>query len=150
MKRRDFIKGLLAAASTTVLPAAHAASPVIDVYKTETCGCCIQWVEHLEANGFKVNVNNVPDTAPYRQKYGIPQKLGSCHTGVVQGYAIEGHVPAREIKRLLKERPKATGLAVPGMPIGSPGMEVEGRPADKYDVVLVQANGKHSVYQQYQ
>ncbi len=149
MKRREFLKGLLAAASTTVLPAAHAALPVIDVYKTESCGCCIQWVEHLQANGFKVNVNNVPDTAPYREKYGIPQKLGSCHTGVVQGYALEGHVPAKEIKRLLKERPKATGLAVPGMPIGSPGMEVEGRPADKYDVILVNANGKHTVYQQY-
>jgi hypothetical protein len=150
MKRRNFLKGLLAATSTMILPAAHAALPVIDVYKTESCGCCIQWVEHLQANGFKVNVNNVPDTAPYRKKYGIPQKLGSCHTGVVQGYAIEGHVPAKEIKRLLQERPKATGLAVPGMPIGSPGMEVEGRPADKYDVLLVQASGKHSVFQQYQ
>ena len=149
MKRRLFLKTLVATASAGMLNA-RAEAQVIDVYKTESCGCCIAWVEHLQANGFKVNVKNVPDTGPYRKKYGIPQELGSCHTGTVQGYAIEGHVPAREIKRLLKERPKAIGLAVPGMPTGSPGMEVEGRPADKYEVMLVTADGKHSVYQRYQ
>ena len=148
MKRRCFLKSLVVAASAGMLNA-RAASPAIDVYKTATCGCCIEWVEHLQANGFKVNVNNVPDTGPYREKYGIPQALGSCHTATVQGYTLEGHVPAREIKRLLKERPKAAGLAVPGMPIGSPGMEVEGRTADSYDVLLVNASGKHAVYQRY-
>jgi|SRR6478672_6469465 len=149
MKRRIFLQGVLAAIAAPSLQA-QGATPAIDVYKTESCGCCKQWVEHLQANGFKVNVHNVADTSSYRERFGIPKALGSCHTGRVQGYAIEGHVPALEIKRLLAERPKAKGLAVPGMPVGSPGMEVEGRAADAFDVLLVDAGGKHSVYQRYQ
>jgi hypothetical protein len=124
-----------------------AAGPSVNVYKTSTCGCCAKWVEHLKTNGFQVNVQDVPSTAPYRQKYGVPEKLGSCHTAVVGGYSIEGHVPAREIHRLLKSKAKSKGLAVPGMPNGSPGME--GPRSDAYSVLLFEADGRTSVYQSY-
>lgn len=128
--------------------AASAAQPVIEVYKTEMCGCCKEWVKHLEANGFKVKAQNVANPSDYREKFGIPAEYGSCHTGRVGGYAIEGHVPAGEIKRLLREKPKARGLAVPAMPMGSPGME--GPRKDPYDVLLVKDGGKASVYKRYE
>lgn len=124
-----------------------AAPPEMTVYKTKTCGCCDKWVEHMRASGFKVTVNDVPSTAEYRQKYGVPEKLLSCHTAVVDGYSIEGHVPASEILRLLKEKPKAKGLAVPGMPMGSPGME--GSYRDAYSVIRFDEDGSLSVYQKY-
>ena len=124
-----------------------AAGPTINVFKTATCGCCGKWVEHLRANGFDVKVETVQATAEYRHKYGVPDRLQSCHTAVVAGYAIEGHVPAREILRLLESGAKAKGLAVPGMPLGSPGME--GSRSDAYDVVLFDADGRTSVYQSY-
>ena len=89
----------------------------ITVYKTTTCGCCSIWVDHLKSNGFQVTVRSVASTAEYQAKFGVPEKLQSCHTAVIEGYTIEGHVPASEIQRLLKERPKAKGLAVPGMPM---------------------------------
>ena len=104
-------------------------------------------MDHLRANGFRVKPINVDDTSAARRRYGIPDALAGCHTAVIDGYAIEGHVPAREIKRLLKERPKAKGLAVPGMPPGSPGM-----PSDKpqpFDVLLVKADGTTSIFQSY-
>ena len=104
-------------------------------------------MDHLRANGFRVKSIPVSDTGSVRRRHGIPDKLGGCHTAVVEGYAIEGHVPAREIKRLLAERPKAKGLAVPGMPAGSPGM-----PSDKpqpYDVMLVKTDGTATIYQSY-
>lgn len=128
--------------------AASAAQPVIEVYKTEYCGCCKEWIKHLEANGFKVQAHNVADTADYREKFGIPAQYGSCHTGRVGGYAVEGHVPAADIKRLLAEKPKARGLAVPGMPMGSPGME--GPRKDPHEVLLVKDGGKTSVYKRYE
>ena len=93
----------------------QAAEPEVKVFKTATCGCCGKWVEHLRANGFKVTVTDVPSTAEFRAKYGVPEKLASCHTGVVDGYALEGHVPAREIKKMLLNHPAGKGLAVPGM-----------------------------------
>lgn len=127
---------------------ASAAQPVIEVYKTATCGCCKGWVKHLEANGFTVKAQDVDNPADYREKFGIPAEFGSCHTGRVNGYAIEGHVPAADIKRLLKEKPKARGLAVPAMPMGSPGME--GPRKDPYDVLLVKDGGKTAVYKHYQ
>ena len=137
-----------ALAATLCIPvAAMAAAPVIDVYKSEYCGCCEEWVKHLEANGIKTRVANVANPSDYRERGGIPDALGSCHTGMVGGYAIEGHVPASEIKRLLAEKPKAKGLAVPAMPLGSPGME--GSRKDPYDVLLVQAGGRTSVYKHY-
>lgn len=146
MIRRILSQAFLA--STLGIPAlAIAATPVIDVYKSASCGCCGEWVKHLKANGFKVHTHNVANPSDYREKGGIPNELGSCHTGMVRGYAIEGHVPASDIKRLLAEKPKAKGLAVPGMPLGSPGME--GPRKDPYDVLLVQANKRTSVYKHY-
>lgn len=123
----------------------------VDVWKEPSCGCCKDWVAHLEKAGFAVRVNET-GAAAARARLGIPQKLGSCHTASVEGYALEGHVPAKEIRRLLKERPKAIGLAVPGMPIGSPGMDtpVYNNRKDSYDVLLVKADGSSSVYQSYQ
>ncbi len=131
----------------TAAPAAAADRPVITVYMSPTCGCCGAWVEHLKKNGFGARVHNVPDTAPYRAKYGVPEALGSCHTAVAGGYAIEGHVPAADIKRLLRERPRAKGIAVPGMPMGSPGME--GPRKDRYETLLFDASGKYVVFERH-
>ncbi len=126
----------------------QAAATQVTVYKTRTCGCCGHWVEHMKANGFDVTVQNVDDTSVYRHKSGVPDSLASCHTAVTGGYAIEGHVPAADIQRLLKTRPpKAKGLAVPGMVTGSPGME--GPRSDAYSVVLFDADGRTSVFQAY-
>ena len=133
--------GLLIAAQ------ANAADPTITVYKTKTCGCCGKWVDHLRSNGLEPVVNDVPSTAEYRKKFGVPESLMSCHTAVVNGYAIEGHIPAADIHRLLKEKPKATGIAVPGMPIGSPGME--GSRRDAYAVYLFDGSGKTTVFQKH-
>lgn len=130
-----------------LIPSAVYAVETITVYKTPTCGCCVKWVEHLQQNGFTVDARDVQDTGPHRARLGMPQQYGSCHTATVNGYTIEGHVPAREIKRLLKEKPKATGLAVPAMVMGSPGME--GPRSDPYQVLLVNGNGQASVYQNY-
>lgn len=117
------------------------------VYKTKTCGCCAKWVEHMRAGGFKVVVNEVPATAPYRLKANIPEKFASCHTATVGGYTLEGHVPLADVQRLLKEKPKAIGLAVPGMPMGSPGME--GPYRDAYSVMKVLSDGQSAVFQKY-
>lgn len=146
MKRRMLMQAMLAGALALPL-GAYAAGPIVEVYKSAQCGCCTGWVDHLKANGFEVKVKNVDSPADYREKFGIPQELGSCHSAKVRGYAIEGHVPAADIKRLLAEKPKAVGLAVPAMPMGSPGME--GPRKDAYDVVLVQDKGRTSVYQHY-
>jgi hypothetical protein len=125
----------------------HAAADQMIVYRVEGCACCLKWVDHLRKNGFQVTVQSVPSTAEYRRQYGVPEDLKSCHTGVVRTYAIEGHVPASEIQRLLREQPDAKGLAVPGMPLGSPGMEADRSQA--YSVLLFDAEGRTSVYQQY-
>lgn len=146
MKRTWFAKVALVGALGLPL-LADAAGPAIEVYKSESCGCCHKWVEHLQANGFTVKATNVEDPSDYREKFGIPKALGSCHSAKVAGYAIEGHVPASEIKRLLAEKPKAKGLSVPAMPLGSPGME--GQRQDAYDVILIHADGKRSVYRHY-
>lgn len=146
MQRRIVLKSLLAGALGMHLQA-RAGLPAIEVYKTPTCGCCHLWVAHLRANGFSVNAHDVADTTAYREKFGVPAALGSCHTGVVGGYALEGHVPAREIKRLLADRPKVKGLAVPAMVLGSPGME--GPRSDPYDVLAFRADGRYAVYQHY-
>ncbi|TDY35379.1 DUF411 domain-containing protein [Janthinobacterium sp. 75] len=126
---------------------AMAALPVIEVYKSASCGCCSEWIKHLETNGFTVRAKNVEIPAQYRKLAGIPDQFGSCHTGLVNGYAIEGHVPASEIKQLLRDKPKARGLAVPAMPVGSPGME--GPRKDAYDVLLVKNDGSTKVYKHY-
>lgn len=126
-----------------------AAAPEMSVFKTRTCGCCSKWVDHMKANGFDVKVTDVPSTAEYRKKYGVPEKLLSCHTAVVNGYAVEGHVPASDVQRLLKTRPKAKGISVPGMPIGSPGME-QGPGRNAYSVILFQEDGRISEFQKYE
>ena len=137
----------IVSAGMLVLPLLSQTAPQMTVYKTRTCGCCSLWIEHLKGNGFNVAVQEVDSTAEYEKRYGVPRQLQSCHTAVVNGYAIEGHVPAREIHRLLKEKPSAKGLAVPGMPMGSPGME--GSRNEAYSVMLFDAQGRSSVYQRY-
>ncbi len=124
----------------------------IEVYKSPTCGCCNDWITHLEANGFTVSAHNVADSRQYRARFGMPHKYGSCHTGLIGGYVIEGHVPAREIKRLLRERPNALGISVPGMPIGSPGMDTPSYNGhvDPYDVLLVRPDGRATVFASYE
>jgi hypothetical protein len=124
------------------------ARPLVEVWKSPTCGCCKDWMAHLEANGFAVKANDSGNTA-MRQRLGIPQALGSCHTALVGGYAVEGHVPAADIARLLRDKPQGVaGLAAPGMPVGSPGMdgpEYGGR-RDRYQVLLVRKDGSSSVF----
>lgn len=157
MRRRFIIQagavalGTLAVASPVM--ALAAGKPQLEVWKSPTCGCCHDWIAHLQSNGFQVTVHDVSESAKAAQrlKLGMPDKFGSCHTGLIDGYVVEGHVPAREITRLLKERPKAVGLAVPGMPVGSPGMDgpvYQGR-KDAYAVLLVQRDGNAAVFQSY-
>lgn len=150
--RRRAMLALLSALAAPALAQAPMKPTEVEVYKSPTCGCCNDWIKHLEANGFRVTATNVPDSRHYRARFGMPHKLGSCHTALVGGYVVEGHVPAREIKRLLRERPKALGLSVPGMPVGSPGMdgpEYAGH-VDPYDVLLVMADGSASVFASYE
>lgn len=130
--------------------ASAATDPLVEVWKSPTCGCCNDWIKHLQANGFKVQAYDKGNNAK-RSEVGMPTKFGSCHTAIVDGYVIEGHVPAREIKRLLKEKPKALGLSVPEMPIGTPGMDGPeyGGQVDPYNVLLVKRDGTASVYQAY-
>ncbi len=129
---------------------ATTALPVLQVWKDPNCGCCQDWVDYLKADGFVVQVFDTGNTA-VRRRLGLPDRFGSCHTGLIGGYVIEGHVNAREIRRLLAEKPQAIGLAVPGMPVGSPGMDgaVYGDRRDPYDVVLVLKDGSSRVYQSY-
>jgi hypothetical protein len=124
------------------LPAS--AADAIDVYKSPYCGCCGKWVEHLRQAGFDVRTHEVNDVPAARQRLGMPERLGSCHTAKVAGYVVEGHVPAADIQRLLKEKPKALGIAVPSMPPGSPGMESP-KPVH-YNTLLVQAGGETSTF----
>lgn len=124
-------------------------APAVEVYKSPTCGCCADWIKHLQANGFANITVFDAGNAKKRAEVGMSLRYGSCHTALIDGYVIEGHVPAREIKRLLKERPKALGLAVPGMPLGSPGMEVDDGRVDRYEVMLVQKDESATVYATY-
>ena len=123
----------------------------VEVWKTPTCGCCAEWVDHLEENGFTVKVNDVSNTDSFRAALGMPQEYGSCHSARVGGYAVEGHVPADDIKKLLAEKPDAVGLAVPAMPMGSPGMEHPDFPEKRaeYDVLLVKKGGAFTPYTHY-
>ena len=116
----------------------------IEVFKNQYCGCCHLWITHLQKNGFKVTEQNVDSNATIRENMGMPEKLGSCHTAIINGYVIEGHVPAADIQRLLKEKPKAVGLAVPGMPAGSPGMESPN--PQPYNTLLVMKDGTTKVW----
>ena len=145
--RRSFLLTLLAVSAVPLKTFATAVDLTMTVWKDPNCGCCADWVSHLEKNGFTVKVVDTGNQA-IRSQLGIPPKFGSCHTALIQGYIIEGHVPSTDILRLLKEKPHALGLAVPGMPIGSPGMdgpEYKNR-RDPYDVLLIQREGSAIVF----
>ena len=155
MKRRSLLRASPALAALALLPALGTAQtspalPVLQVWKDPNCGCCNDWISYLKRDGFQVQTFDTGNTA-VRKRLGLPDKYGSCHTGLIGGYVIEGHVNAREIRRLLAEKPKAIGLSVPGMPVGSPGMAGPeyGARKDPYDVVLVLADGSSRVYQSY-
>lgn len=125
---------------------APAKPPLMHVHKSPTCGCCKLWVDHVKQAGFNVVVFEEDDLGPVKERLGVPAGKGSCHTGEVEGYLVEGHVPAADIQRLLAERPQARGLVLPGMPIGSPGMEVPGTPAQPFVVELVRLDGQTEVF----
>ncbi len=123
---------------------AQAPGPKMQVYKSATCGCCVKWVELLRKEGFTVTATDVPDIQAVKTKHQVPDALASCHTTIVDGYVVEGHVPAADVKRLLKERPKVMGIAVPGMPMGSPGMESPN--PQPYKVVTFDKKGPVAVF----
>lgn len=146
---------LLLASAALALPIGALAQakpplPPLQVWKDPNCGCCKDWVSYLQADGFTVQVYDSGNTA-VRRRLGLPERYGSCHTALIGGYVVEGHVNAREIRRLLAEKPQALGLAVPGMPVGSPGMDGPdyGGRQDPYDVLLVQRDGTARIYQSY-
>jgi hypothetical protein len=151
MDRRTFLGQTLAAGALAALAPSLAGSqptlPTITVYKGATCGCCNAWIDHLTRNGLTVKGVDTADLAGVKRTMGVPPALESCHTAVVGVYLVEGHVPAADIKRMLAQRPAIRGLAVPGMPIGSPGME-QGNPKDydRYAVIAFAANGTTSVF----
>jgi len=122
--------------------------PAVQVFKNPSCGCCGAWVDHMKAAGFAVSVTEVDDTSVARSRHGLPDKFGSCHTAVVAGYVVEGHVPANDVKKLLAMKPLAIGLSVPGMPVGSPGMEMGSR-KNPYQVLLVDKQGRERVFSSY-
>jgi hypothetical protein len=123
-------------------------TPVIEVYKTPTCGCCSKWIDHIRAAKFQVKALDVPQSEldKINAKHGLPATLKSCHTGLVGGYVIEGHIPADQVKRLLKEKPPVAGIAVPGMPTGSPGMEIPGVTGAEYNVFSFDKQGRLKIY----
>ncbi len=133
-------------APVTLASADSASLVPIKVYKNPNCGCCRAWIEHLERNGFKVEVVDMPDLSAVKAKYGVKSELEACHTGVVGGYTVEGHVPADLIHKMLKEKPAIAGIAVPGMPMGSPGME--GASKERYNVLTFDRAGRTTVYAQ--
>lgn len=138
------MKKLLLSTLLFALSGLAGAAGVLEVYKSPYCGCCGDWVEHMKANGFEVEVHDTDNMQPVKERAGIQPGMGSCHTAFIDGYSIEGHVPAADVKRLLEEKPDARGLTVPGMPMGSPGME--GHRKDDYQVILFRDNGNHEVF----
>ncbi len=155
MQRRTLVRaGLAMLAAPTALTTASLAvaqtKPLVEVWKDPNCGCCKDWMAHLEANGFTVKAHDQGNTAA-RRRLGLPDRYGSCHTATVGGYVVEGHVPAADIQRLLRDKPRALGLSVPRMPIGSPGMDGPeyGGQKDPYEVLLVQRDGQATVYAAY-
>ncbi len=157
MKKRNLVLitiGLLLSALTAVAvePGStdrKSSAWQVTVYRSPSCGCCGAWIEHMKKNGFEVVEHQTGDMDTVKDRYGVPLKLRSCHTAVVDGYIIEGHLPATEIRRLLWERPQVKGLVVPGMSSGSPGMEMGGR-KDAYSVLKFTEDGKTEVYQEYE
>ncbi|HAC28244.1 DUF411 domain-containing protein [Marinobacter sp. tcs-11] len=148
MRKHTLALGLIAAMGFSTTALAGGAAQSIHVYKSPTCGCCGDWIDHLEENGFDVTATNSDDMGKIKAEAGLIPGLGSCHTAFVDGYVIEGHVPADDIKRLLAEAPKATGLSVPGMPAGSPGMEMGDR-KDHYKVILFNDQGQTRIFNEH-
>ena len=154
MKRRSFISltvagiGSLAGAMLWPVGVSRAGITNATVYKDPNCGCCNKWIEHLTRAGFVVEAYNRDDMSAVKAELGVPRRLESCHTALIDGYVVEGHVPVSDIERLLLERPGGLGLAVPGMPIGSPGMEY-GNEREPYEVVLFRADGRQTTFAQY-
>ena len=147
MSKRVLAAGLLGAfISIGGIVVAQKPAPTVQVYKSPTCGCCANWVKHLQQHGFTTRVTETDDVAAIKTQRGVPARVQSCHTAVVDGYVLEGHVPAADVQRLLKERPSVVGIAVPGMPIGSPGMEVPGQKPQAYDVVAFDKQGQTRVF----
>lgn len=127
----------------------HANAADMVVYKSPTCGCCKAWIKHLEENGFTVEAKDVADMTAMKRQLGVPAGVESCHTATIEGYLVEGHVPAADLRRLLKEKPPAQGIAVPEMPVGSPGMEVPGVPAAAYKTLLFTRDGQTKLFTQH-
>ncbi len=148
MKKHSLALGLMAALSFSTTALAAGAAQSIHVYKSPTCGCCTDWVKHMEENGFEVEVTETNNLNPIKADAGLTPALASCHTAFIGDYVIEGHVPASDIQRLIAEAPKATGLSVPGMPMGSPGMEIGDR-KDHYKVILFNEAGQTRIFSQY-
>lgn len=149
LKRRSLLTFLATSGFAAAAPAfAEKALPEVHVFKNPHCGCCGAWIDHLKNSGFAVKVTETTDGPGTRKRLGMPDALASCHTATVGGYVLEGHVPASDVKRLLSTKPAALGLAVPGMPLGSPGMEVGGH-SDPFEVLLVRKDGKHSTFAKY-
>lgn len=136
---------LVAALLVTIAGAtAQQKPPMVEVYKSPTCGCCSAWVDHLRDQGFEVRTIETDKVDELKATHRIPRQVQSCHTALVSGYVVEGHVPAADVARLLKERPAIAGIAVPGMPVGSPGMEVG--PPEPYDILSVDSAGRTAIY----
>lgn len=149
MRRRALLKRLVViGASLPGFALAAIPKPEVQVYKSRTCSCCAVWVGHLREAGFKVTVLDVHNASVERRSLGMPDRFGSCHTALVDGYVIEGHVPATEMERLLATRPKALGLSVPGMPVSAPGMAVPGR-SQPYQVLLIELAGQATTFASY-
>jgi len=129
------------------IAAQSATKPQMTVYKSSTCGCCEKWIEHMQANGFAVKAIDVEDIDKVKRERGVPEAAASCHTAVVNGYIVEGHVPADAVLKMLKDKPAIAGIAVPGMPMGAPGMEVPSGQKDAYSIVSFDKAGKTTVYQ---
>lgn len=142
------LAGVAPHAQQKAAPQKPAAAPAMHVYKTPTCGCCSKWVEHMRGAGFTVTAEDISheQLQAVKTKLGVPVSMNSCHTARVAGYVVEGHIPADTVKRMLKEKPKAIGIAVPGMPIGSPGMEVPGRGVQPYEVLTFDKSGSTRVF----
>jgi hypothetical protein len=153
--RRDFLRWSAGAVAAGMLPAplaglaAQPGLPPMTIYKSESCLCCARWVDHVKTAGFKTAVHDRDPIDPVKDDLKVPRHVRSCHTAVVGGYLVEGHVPAADIKRMLNQKPRVMGLAVPGMPVGTPGMEQPGVPAEPYHVVAFQQTGTTTVFAKY-
>jgi len=149
-KEKNRVKTISTALAAVALLVSHgsllAETPKVTVYKSPTCGCCSKWVDHMRENGFEVETRDMQNVNLVKSMSGVTSELASCHTALVDGYTIEGHVPAADVKRLLAERPRIKGLAAPGMPMGSPGMEIPGRGKDHFNVIAFDRDGTRTVF----